>query len=172
MKIPKISEVMAKFAKSKMGQKAYKYILNPDKETFLNNTLPLIESAVCTGSYIYATASNKKIPEESKPILQWQNVLNGVIGIAVSGKMNKWVSKKGQGVIKGLKPELIKDFDNVVTGVKVGLPILMTSLIMRFGVSYLTVPMSAVAKKLDSWFRQDNKKTTNKVDKHKLNVVG
>lgn len=157
MKIPKISEMMAKFAKSKTGQKAYKYILKPDKETFLNNTLPLIESAVCTGSYIYATASNKKIPDEQKPILQWQNVLNGVIGIAVSGRMNKWISKKGSQIIKGLKPELIKDFDNVVTGVKVGLPILMTSLIMRFGVSYATVPMSEAAKKIDSVFRPKKK---------------
>ena len=79
--------------------------------------MPLIESAVCTGSYIYATASNKKIPEESKPILQWQNILNGVIGIAVSGALNRWVSKQGAKIISGLKPELIKDFDNVVTGV-------------------------------------------------------
>jgi hypothetical protein len=114
---------------------------------------------VCTGSYIYATASNKKIPEESKPILQWQNILNGVIGIAVSGALNRWVSKQGAKIISGLKPELIKDFDNVVTGVKVGLPILVTSLVMRFGVSYATVPMSEAAKKLDSFFRRD------KVDK-------
>lgn len=160
MKVPSIHETIAKMAQSKLGQKAYKYILSPDKETFLNNTLPLIESAVCTGSYVYATASNKDIPKEQKPILQWQNVLNGVIGIAVSKRLNKWVSKKGQEVIKGLKPELVKDFDNVVTGVKVGLPILMTSLVMRFGVSYLTVPISSVAKKLDNLFKKDKKLDT------------
>ena len=166
MKVPSISKVMAKIAKSEAGQKAYKYILNPNKETFVNNTLPLIESAVCTGSYIYATASNKKIPEENKPILQWQNVLNGVIGIAVSGAMNKWVSKKGEQIVKGLKPELIKDFEGVVAGVKIGLPILMTSLVMRFGVSYATVPMSVMAKKLDRIFRKPKDK-----NKDKLNVT-
>ena len=157
MKIPSITDGLTAMAKSKWGQKVYKYVLHPDKETFMNNTLPLIDSAVCTGSYIYATASNKKIPEEQKPILQWQNVLNGVIGIAVSGGLNRWVSKKGAQIIKGLKPELIKDFDNVVTGVKVGLPILVTSLVMRFGVSYATVPMSEVAKKLDNIFRPHKK---------------
>ena len=161
MKIPGISEALTRFAKSKTGQNLYRKILRPDKETFLNNTLPLIESTVCTGSYIYATATDKKIPKEQKPILQWQNVLNGVIGIAVSGKLNKWISKKGAQVIKGLKPELIKDFDNVVTGVKVGLPILMTSLIMRFGVSYLSVPMSEAAKSIDEKIR--GKKVDTKV---------
>ena len=150
MKIPGISDALSRFAKSKTGQNLYRKILRPDKETFLNNTLPLIESTVCTGSYIYATATDKKIPKEQKPILQWQNVLNGV---AVSGKLNKKKKKKGAQVIKGLKPELIKDFDNVVTGVKVGLPILMTSLIMRFGVSYLSVPMSEAAKSIDEKIR-------------------
>lgn len=153
MKIPGISDALARFAKSNIGQKMYKSILRPDKETFLNNTLPLIESTVCTGSYIYATHHDKKIPKEQKPILQWQNILNGVIGVAVSGKLNRWISKKGAQVIKGLKPELVKDFDNVVTGVKVGLPILMTSLVMRFGVSYLSVPMSETAKAIDNKIR-------------------
>ena len=161
MKVPRISSLLSKIANSKAGQKFYRNILSPDKETFLNNTLPLIESAVCTGSYVYATATNKKIPEEQKPILQWQNILNGVIGIAVSRQLNKWISKKGAEVVKGLKPELIKDFDNVVTGVKVGLPILMTSLVMRFGISYLSVPMSEAAKGMSNLFK---KKEDHKVD--------
>lgn len=157
MKIPRISDLLAKFAKSKTGQKMYKTLVSPDKETFLNNTLPLIESTVCTASYVYATARDKKIPQEQKPILQWQNVLNGVIGVAVSGTLNKWVSKQGAKVIKDLKPNLIKDFDNVVTGVKVGLPILMTSLVMRFGVSYLSVPMSEAAKGIHNKLKGDKK---------------
>lgn len=146
MKIPSVSDLLARFAKSKTGQKVYKTLLKPDKETFLNNTLPLIESAVCTASYCYATAKDKKIPKEQKPALQWQNIINGVVGIAISGRMNKWVSKQGAKVIKDLKPELIKNFDDVVTGVRVGLPIIMTSLIMRFGVSTLSVPISEKLK--------------------------
>ena len=70
MRIPGISDALTRFAKSKTGQKIYGALLKPDKENFLNNTLPLIESAVCTGSYIYATAHDKKIPKEQKPILQ------------------------------------------------------------------------------------------------------
>ena len=152
MKIPKISDMLARFAKSKTGQAMYKTLLKPDKETFLNNTLPLIESAVCTGSYIYATAHDKKIPKEQKPILQWQNVINGVLGIAVSSRLNKLASKQGAKIIKDLKPELVKDFDSVVNGVRVGLPILVTSLVMRWGVSTASVPLSEVAKKAHETF--------------------
>lgn len=147
MKIPGISDALTKFAKSKVGQAMYKNLLKPDKERFLNNTLPLIEATVCTGSYIYATATDKNIPKEQKPVLQWQNIINGVAGVAVSSKLNKWVSKKGEEVIKDLKPEHIKDFKNVVDGVKVGLPILMTSLVMRYAVSTLSVPISTITKK-------------------------
>lgn len=146
MKIPSISDALARFAKSKTGQKIYNTLLNPKHETFMNNTLPLIESTVCTGSYIWATARDKKIPEEQKPILQWQNIINGVLGVAISGTMNRWVSKKGAEVIKGLKPELIPQFESVVNGVKVGLPILMTTLVMRFGISTASVPMSSAVK--------------------------
>lgn len=148
MKIPSISDTLARFAKSKVGKAMYKTLLKPDKETFLNNTLPLIESTVSTASYIYATAKDKNIPGEQKPILQWQNVINGVVGIAVSGAMNRWVSKKGAQIIKGLKPELVKDFDAVVNGVRVGLPILVTTLVMRWGVSTASVPISTAAKKI------------------------
>lgn len=157
MKVPGISDALSKFAKSNVGKKFYNTLLKPDKETFLNNTLPLIESAVCTGSYVYATAHDKKIPKEQKPILQWQNIINGVVGIAVSGALNKWVSKQGAKVIKDLNPKLVKDFENVVTGVRVGLPILMTSLVMRFGVSTLSVPVSEWAKKLSGHKEKSDK---------------
>lgn len=166
MRVTGISDLLTRMAKSKAGQKVYKSLLNPNKENFLNNTLPLVESAVCTGSYIYATATDKKIPKESKPALQWQNVINGVAGIAVSSKLNKWVSKKGATVIKDLDPKVIKDFEGVVNGVRVGLPILMTSLIMRYAVSTLSVPISVMAKKFDKFFtfNKDSKKQPGKVD--------
>lgn len=159
----KISKILAAIAKSKPVQKVYKTLLRPDKETFLNNTLPLIESTVCTASYMYATARDKKIPEAQKPILQWQNVINGVLGVAVSGVLNKWVSKKGAEVIKDLKPEHIKNFGRVCDGVKVGLPILMTSLVMRWGVSTLSVPLSEVTKNTYNKFKAQ-KEEKKKVD--------
>lgn len=160
----KISKILAAIAKSKPAQKIYKTLLKPDKETFLNNTLPLIESTVCTASYVYATAHDKKIPKEQKPILQWQNVINGVLGIAVSGCLNKWVSKKGAEVIKDLNPEHIKNFSRVCDGVKVGLPILMTSLVMRWGISTLSVPLSEVTKNTYNKIKEKRAETGKKVD--------
>ena len=162
MKIPKVSETLAKVAQSKTGQKVYNTLLNPKHEAFMNNTLPLLESAVCTGSYIFATATDKKIPEENKPVLQWQNVINGVAGIAISGVLNRYVSKKGNQIIEGLKPELVKDFSSVVNGVKVGLPIVVTMLVMRLGISTASVPLSSVAKKASNLFSKG--KEEKKVD--------
>lgn len=147
-KIPSLSNIFSRFAKSNIGQKVYKNLLKPEKEVFLNNTLPLIESGVCTGSYCFATWHDKHIPEEQKPCLQWQNIINGVVGIAISGKMNKWITKQGSGVIKHLNSALIKNFSSVVNGIQVSLPIIMTSLVMRYGVSTLSVPMSEKFKEL------------------------
>lgn len=148
-----VDKILTKTASSKAGQRFYKYLLEPKREAFLQTQLPCIESLVCLGSYMYATARDKKIPEERKPILQWQNVLNGVIGMAVSGGLNAWISKKGKEIIKHLHPENIEKFSRVCDGIKVGLPILVTALVMRFGISTLSVPMSDAAKKMCNLFK-------------------
>jgi hypothetical protein len=155
----KISTNMLKyFSKSRLGQKFYGGIAQPKYDNFLNNTLPIIESGVCTLSYVYATHNDKKIPNEHKPSLQWQNVLSGGIGMLISAGLNKGVSRLGSKIISGLKPELMVDSHKVIDGIKVGLPILVTSLVMRFGVATAVVPVSSLLEKIRN-------KRNKKVDK-------
>jgi hypothetical protein len=142
MGIPKI---LAKVVPS--VKKFNNFMLNPKNERLFNEGLPLLSSAVCTGSYIYATAHDKKIPKERKPILQIQNVVNGVIGILISAKLNQWAYKKTEKVIQNLQPKLIKDYETVIHGTRIAVPIAITSLVMRLLVSSGSVLISDVIKR-------------------------
>ena len=62
----KIDNFFTRFAKSVLGEKAYKKVLHPSKEVFLNNHLPIIESAIVTGFYMLSTQVQKDIPKENK----------------------------------------------------------------------------------------------------------
>lgn len=152
MKITGLPSFLAKISTTKTGQKVYKSMSN--KENFLNNTLPLISSGVCTGSYIYATATDKKIPDERRPILQWQNVLNFIAGVAISAPLNKYASKKGEQVIKELKPELVKGFEDVSTGIRIAIPMVITSLVFRLGVSSGSVLVSDWCKRITDKYKK------------------
>lgn len=148
MSIQPVTTALTKFAKSGIGQKIYSNLLQPNKEKFLNNTLPLIESATCTLAYCYATATNKKIPKEQKETLQYQNIINGVAGITLSGAMNAFVSKQGDKIVKNLKPDLVKDFEGVSRGIRIVLPIVTTGLCMRYILPVASAPISSFIKKI------------------------
>lgn len=152
-------DILKNLSVTKKGQEFYKKFADPKYDNFLNNTLPIIESGVCTLSYVYATHHDKKIPKDQKPMLQWQNIISGGIGMLISAGLNKKVSKLGEDIIKGLKPELMHDSHKIIDGIKVGLPILVTSIIMRFGVASAVVPVS-------TWIESiRNKHKKNKLDK-------
>lgn len=147
----KINNIFTKFAKSSLGEKAYKQILHPSRETFLNNHLPIIESAIVTGFYMLSTQVQKDIPKENKKSIQIQNVLSFLVSACTAIPLNKKVTKIGEGIIKHLKPELIKDGHKVVDGIRVGLPMVSTLLISRFAVAVGLVPLSTkIRNTLDS----------------------
>ncbi len=137
-------------AKSKFGQRIYKNMLDPSKDKFWNNTMPSIETTVASLCYIGATAVQKNIDDKSKKAMQWQNILSWVFSVAVASKLNKSVTKFGEKIIKGLKPEIISDFHKVQNGIQVGLPIMVVTLINRFILPTVFVPISSVIRdKLD-----------------------
>lgn len=148
MSIQPVTTALTKFAKSGIGQKIYGSLLKPNKERFLNNTLPLVEGVTCSLAYCYATATNKKIPKEQKETLQYQNIINGVAGITLSGVLNTFVSKQGDKIIQNLKPELVKDFEGVSRGIRTVLPIVTTGLCMRYIVPVASAPISSFIKKI------------------------
>lgn len=118
------------FFESKAVQGFYKKACDPKHANFFNNTLPTIETGVSTLLYCWATEKQKDIPKEQKNVLQWQNILGGVAGIAVGTALNRKVTK----FANELAPKIDKsicDVHKVKAGVLVGLPILATGILMR-----------------------------------------
>lgn len=131
------------FFESKAVQKFYKKACDPKNAGFFNNTLPTLETLASTACYVVATERRKDIPREQKNVLQWQNVLSGVAGMAVGSYMNRKVSK----FANDLAPKIDKkicDVHKVEAGLKVGLPLLATALIMRFVMPIITTQASTM----------------------------
>ena len=139
----KIGNIFTTVAKTQTAQKIYKRVLDPKHDKFMNTQLPVIESAVISGMYIFSTAIQKNIDPDSKEALQWQNILSLLFSVGMAIPLNKKVAKIGDNIIKHLKPELIEDGHKVVDGIKVGLPILNSILISRFLVAVGLVPLSS-----------------------------
>lgn len=131
------------FFESKPVQKFYKKACDPKNAGFFNNTLPTLETLASTACYVVATERRKDIPREQKNVLQWQNVLSGVAGMAVGSYMNRKVSKFAD----KLAPKIDKnicDLHKVKAGLQVGLPLLATAVIMRFVMPIVTTQASTM----------------------------
>ena len=139
----KVGNIFTRIASGKGAQKFYERVLDPKHQKFLDNSLPIIESAVVSSFYIISTAMQKKIDDDSRRSLQIQNVLSMLFSVGIAVPLNKKVGKFGDNIVKYLKPELMADGHKVVDGIKVGLPILNSILISRFLVAVGLVPLSS-----------------------------
>ena len=130
----RISRIFENFAKSKTGQKIYKWACEPQSEHFLNNTLPQVETVLSTACYVWSTAKQKNIEKDQRDLLQIQNVGSGLIGLAIGSWANRKVGKLGEDIIKDLDPKKLdpKAIRKISTGLRVGLPIMSTAIVMRF----------------------------------------
>ena len=130
----KISRIFENFAKSKTGQKIYKWACERKSEHFLNNTLPQVETVLSTACYVWSTAKQKNIEKDQRDLLQIQNVGSGLIGLAIGSWANRKVGKLGEDIIKDLDPKKLdpKAIRKISTGLRVGLPIMSTAIVMRF----------------------------------------
>lgn len=143
------------FFESKAVQKFYKKACDPKNAGFFNNTLPTLETLVSTGCYMYATEKQKDIPREQKNILQWQNVLGCVGGMTLGSFLNRKVSK----LANDLAPKIDKsicDVHKVEAGLKVGLPLAATAVVMRFFVPIVTAQASSIL--------EERRRAKNKLD--------
>ena len=125
----KVSPIKA-FFESKPVQKFYKKVCDPKHADFFNNTLPTIETGVSTMLYCWATEKQKDIPREQKNVLQWQNILGGVAGIAIGTALNRKISKVANELVPKIDKKVV-DVHKVKAGLLVGAPILVTGLLMR-----------------------------------------
>lgn len=112
-------------------QKFYKKACDPKHDAFFNNTLPTLESVASTICYVVATEKTSDIPREQKNVLQWQNVLSGVAGVAIGSVANRKVTKFANKLVPLIDKEHVEDVHKVVAGTKVVLPLITTALLMR-----------------------------------------
>ena len=119
------------FFESKTMQKFYKKACDPKHDAFFNNTLPTLESVASTLCYIVSTEKQNGIPREQKNVLQWQNVLSGVAGVAIGSVLNRKVTGFANKLIPLINKEHIEDVHKVIAGTKVVLPLIATALLMR-----------------------------------------
>lgn len=119
------------FFESKTMQKFYKKACDPKHDAFFNNTLPTLESVASTICYVVATEKTGEIPREQKNVLQWQNVLSGVAGVAIGSMANRKVTKFANKLVPLIDKEHVEDVHKVIAGTKVVLPLITTALLMR-----------------------------------------
>lgn len=119
------------FFESKTMQNFYKKACDPKHDAFFNNTLPTLESVASTLCYIVSTEKQQGIPREQKNVLQWQNVLSGVAGVAIGSVANRKVTKFANKLVPLIDKEHVEDVHKVIAGTKVVLPLIATALLMR-----------------------------------------
>ena len=119
------------FFESKTMQNFYKKACDPKHDAFFNNTLPTLESVASTICYVVATEKQDGIPRSQKNVLQWQNVLSGVAGVAIGSVANRKVSKFANKLVPLIDKEHVEDVHKVIAGTKVVLPLIATALLMR-----------------------------------------
>lgn len=127
-----IVNAISSFAKSKVGTKLYKWSASDEGRKFLCNTLPTLETVVATTCYVVSTEQQKGLDRREKNVLQWQNVIPGIIGIAAGTYLNKKVFAFGDKVIKHLDPKKVPDAHKTMGALRVALPLCTTALLMRW----------------------------------------
>ena len=131
------------FFETKPVQKFYKKACDPKNAGFFNNTLPTIESLASGAMYVTFTETQKDIPREQKNILQYQNVLGTAGGMALGSYLNRKVSNFANKLAPKIDKNIV-DVHKVKAGILVGAPIIMTAIIMRFGVPIVTAQVSTM----------------------------
>ena len=146
------------FAKTKTGTKLYKWAAREKGQKFLYNTMPTMETCLSTIAYVAATERQKDLDRREKNILQWQNVLSGILGMSLGTYLNRKVFAFGDKIIENLDQKKIEDVHKIKGAVRVLLPIATTALIMRFCAPVVTAYISGVIEE-------------RKAKKQKLNVL-
>ena len=147
-------KALEKFATSKVGTKLYKWSSSEKGQKWLYETLPTLETVVATSCYVYAT-EKQKLSRREKNVLQWQNVLPAIVGIAAGTYLNRKVFNFGEQIIKNLKPELVPDAHKIMGGIRVATPIFTTALLMRF---LFPVATAFISGEIEERRAQKNKK--------------
>ena len=145
-----------KFAKSSIGTKLYKWAASEKGSKFCATTLPTLESLTATSLYVIATESQKNLDRREKNVLQWQNVIPGLLGITLGTYLNKKAFDFGEKIIQKLDPKKVPDSHKIHGAIRVAGSVVMTAMLMRWILPVATAFVSgeieerrAQKKKLD-----------------------
>ena len=125
-----IVRLLERFANSKTSVKLYKWASSEKGQKWLYESLPTLETVVSTSCYVYAT-EKQDLSRREKNVLQWQNVLPAIVGIAAGTYLNKKAFSFGENIIKNLKPEMVPEAHKIMGGIRVALPLVTTAILMR-----------------------------------------
>lgn len=161
----KINKIFEWLAKTKPGQKVYKWCAEGNHDRFLNNTLPQVETVLSTACYVWSTAKQKNIEKDQRDLLQIQNIGSGIVGLGLGTAANHWISKQTDKIVKDLDPKVMdpKALRKVSTGLRVFAPILVTGTIMRFILPSIVAGFSGKVMDREREKRQAMKKLDVKV---------
>ena len=126
-----VVNALTKFAKSGIGTNLYKWGTSDKGKKFLCTSLPLIETAIATGSRVIAT-EKQPLERREKNILQAGHIVPAIIGIGIGSQLNKKAYEFGDKIVANLDPSKVKDMHGIKTALHVLGPIIVTASLMRF----------------------------------------
>jgi len=137
---------------SKIGTNKYvqRFINKTSNEKFYNkldHNLPLIESLATTFCYVGVTQLDRRIDKDRKPAMIWQSLIGGLAGILASHKLDNFAKKHSEKLCIELEKLNLEKPRNTIKGVRVLIPVLITTVVMRYGVSVLSVPLATLITK-------------------------
>ena len=131
-----------------------KWASSPKIQKRIDNYAPPIQSIVITGIYV-KDILDSKLPEKNKRTMAIHDIACGIAGVIMSLTINNLVDKLKNNVVKNLQKAKIKDIEKICGGVKIAVPIIITSSIFRYINPCVAVPL---AEWVDKKYEKDKKK--------------
>ena len=150
----KISTILTNFANKSNVKRYCEWANKPKVDKYLNNGFPLVESAYVTSLYCIDIKASKDIPEERKNPLVYNSLICMVAGMFGGITLNKLIKPIENDVVKNLEKMDIKKVTHVIAGIRIILPLLLTSLCLRFIVPIAATPTSVF---VDEHFKSKKK---------------
>ena len=104
----------------------------------------MIETGIATLAYSAAIYKNKEIEPERKPSLHYQNIICGASGLLLSSKINKFINKYQEPLCKILEKRNIVKINNLINGIKIAVPMIIFTLILRLFIPIISTPLSTL----------------------------
>ena len=136
---------------SKTLQNYAKWASSPKVTKNINNYLPIVQSTYAVGCYATNVQKSKTMPQDKKNSMLTHDIICGGVGLFASAWLTKLTTRFKTNIIKELeKDKNLKNKVAVCNGVGIGIPIIVTTLVMRAGVPILASFLSPKIEK----FRQ------------------